>query len=223
MGWNHFLKKLVLTFLRGNIYLSERSVMQGALIEFMAKKSDKRFVILQATLELIAENGFHGSPTAMIADRAGISVGTIYCYFKTKDELIHALHEELESKRRTFILKGYSEDLPFRERYFHLCRNTYSYLMENPLEFRFMEQYSYSPYGVCNLRQRLDSYVEPFHALFKLGMEQQIIKKLPLMLLFDLTFGPMLNAIMDHNLGLLKLDEDLINKAIGATWDAVKR
>ncbi|MBN2427500.1 MAG: TetR/AcrR family transcriptional regulator [Deltaproteobacteria bacterium] len=189
----------------------------------MAQKTDTRSSILQATLELIAEKGFHGSPTSMIADRAGISVGTIYCHFKTKDELIHALHEELEGKRRTVILKGYSEDLPFGERYFHLCRNTYHYLMENPLEFRFMEQYSYSPYGVCNLRQKLDSYVEPFHALFKLGIEQQIIKKLPLMLLFDLTFGPMINAIMDHNLGLLTLEEALIEEAIGATWDAVRR
>jgi AcrR family transcriptional regulator len=188
----------------------------------MAKKIDTRSAILQATLELIAEKGFHGSPTSLIADRAGISVGTIYCHFKTKDELIHALQQELENKRSTFILKGYSEDLPFRERYFHLCRNTYLYLMENPLEFRFMEQYSYSPYGVFNLRQRLDSYVEPFHALFKLGIEQQIIKKLPLMLLFDLTFGPMINAIMDHNLRLLTLDDNLIEEAIGATWDAVK-
>ena len=189
----------------------------------MAKKTDTRSALLNATLELIAENGFPGSPISLIAERAGTSVGTIYCHFKTKDDLIHALHEELESRHRTVILKGYSEDLPFRERYFHLCRNIYSYLMENPVEFRFMEQYSCSPYGVCDLRQRLDSYVEPFHALFKSGMEQQIIKKLPLMLLFDLTFGPMISAIMDHNLGLLKLDENLINNAIDATWDAVKR
>lgn len=187
------------------------------------KKVDKRSAILRAAMELIAENGFHGSPTSIIADRAGVSVGTIYRYFKSKDDLIHALYYELEGRQRTFILKGYTENLPYRERFFHLCRNTYQYLMENPLEFRFVEQYSLSPYGVASLRQRLDSYVEPFHALFKQGIEQQIIKELPLMLLFDLTFGPMINAIMDHNSGLLALDGDLIDLAIGATWDAVKR
>lgn len=189
----------------------------------LAKTPDKRSAVLRAALELIAENGFHGSPTSMIAERAGVSVGTIYRYFENKDDLIHALYEELEGRQRTSILKGYSEDLPFRERFFHLCRNTYQYLMENPLQFSFVEQYSFSPYGVANLRQKLDSYVEPFHALFKQGMEQQIIKELPLMLLFDLTFGPMINAIMDHNSGLLVLDEELIEKAIGAKWDAVKR
>lgn len=189
----------------------------------MAKRVDKRSAILQATMETIAENGFHGSPTSMIADRAGISVGTIYRYFRSKEELIHALYDELESRQRTFILKGYSEDLPFRKRFFHLCRNMYLYLMENPLEFSFVEQYSMSPYGVANLRQKLDSYVEPFHALFKQGIEDQIIKELPLMLLFDLTFGPMINAIMDHNSGLLVLDNNLIDQAIEAKWDAVRR
>lgn len=200
--------------------MSERSLIVGVVMD---NKDDKRLAILQATLELVAENGFHGSPTSMIADRAGVSVGTIYRYFKNKDELIHALYEHLEQRQRTVILKGYSERLPFRERYFHLCRNTYRYLMENPLEFSFVEQYNPSPYGVTSIRQKLDSYVEPFHALFKQGVEEQIIKELPLMLLFDLTFGPMINAIMDNNSGLLTLDEPIIERAIGATWDAVKR
>jgi AcrR family transcriptional regulator len=189
----------------------------------MKTPEDKRSAILQATLELIAEHGFHGSPTSMIADRAKVSVGTIYRYFQNKDDLIHDLYEDLGQRQRTVILKGYSENLPFRERYFHLCRNTYRYLMENPLEFSFIEQYNPSPYGVTSIRVKMDTYVEPFHALFKQGVEEQIIKELPMILLFDLTFGPMINAIMDHNSGLIDLDEDLIERAIGATWDAVKR
>jgi len=195
------------------------------MVRFMIvdKKNDTRAVIFQAALELIAEKGFHAAPISLIAKRAGLSAGTIYVYFKSKDEMIHGLYQELEKKRKTFILKGYSEDLPFRERYFQLCRNMYRYLMENPLEFSFSEQYSYSPYGVFRLRRKYDSYVEPFHALFKLGKEQQTIKDLPLIFLYDLTFGPMINVIMDHNLGLLELDEDLIEAGIVATWDAVKR
>ena len=203
--------------------MSERSLIRYFMKTSITKQTDKRSAILQAAMELIAENGFHGSPISMIAERAGVSVGTIYRYFRNKDEVIHALYEEVDGRQRTSILRGYSEALPFRERYFHLCRNTYRYLMENPLEFSFIEQYTLSPYGVTTLRQKLDSYVEPFHALFKQGMEDQIIKELPLMLLFDLTFGPMLNAIMDHNSGLLMLDDELIDLAIGATWDAVKR
>jgi len=52
----------------------------------MARR-DKRDDIVQAALELIAENGFHGAPMAMIADRAGVGAGTIYRYFENKDLL----------------------------------------------------------------------------------------------------------------------------------------
>jgi AcrR family transcriptional regulator len=44
-------------------------------------KPDKRDEIIRAALELIAEQGFHGAPMAMIAVHDGVGAGTIYRYF----------------------------------------------------------------------------------------------------------------------------------------------
>jgi len=187
------------------------------------QQTDKRSAILQATLESIAEHGFHGTPTSMIAERAGVGVGTIYRYFRDKDELIHVLYEELENKNKTFVMQDYTEDMPFRERFVHLCRNVFRYLLENRLEFCFLEQYFDSPYGVAKLKQKLDSACEPFQALLESGKQQQVIKDLPLILLFSLIFGPVVHSIKDHNSGLMKLNGTLIDQVIGAMWDAIKR
>jgi len=54
--------------------------------------SDKRTAILSASLTLFTERGFHGTPTSMIAREAGIATGTLFHYFKTKEELITALY-----------------------------------------------------------------------------------------------------------------------------------
>ena len=54
--------------------------------------NDKREEIVRAALELIAENGFHGAPMAMIAERARVGAGTIYRYFENKDLLIAGLY-----------------------------------------------------------------------------------------------------------------------------------
>lgn len=62
------------------------------------KYSNKRDDILQAALELIAENGFHGTSTRMITEKAGVGMGTIYCFFKSKDELIIEINHLLEEK-----------------------------------------------------------------------------------------------------------------------------
>ncbi|HET9183718.1 MAG TPA: TetR/AcrR family transcriptional regulator [Candidatus Angelobacter sp.] len=50
--------------------------------------SDKHQRILDAAIEVIAEHGFFHSRVAEIAERAGVADGTIYLYFKNKDELL---------------------------------------------------------------------------------------------------------------------------------------
>jgi TetR/AcrR family fatty acid metabolism transcriptional regulator len=52
--------------------------------------SDKYQRILDAAIEVIAEHGFFHSRVAEIANRAGVADGTIYLYFKNKDELLMA-------------------------------------------------------------------------------------------------------------------------------------
>ena len=50
----------------------------------------KRKAILKSTLELIKDNGFHGTPISLIAKNAGVASGTIYHYFPSKDAIIMA-------------------------------------------------------------------------------------------------------------------------------------
>lgn len=52
--------------------------------------SDKYQRILDAAIDIIAQKGFFHSRVAAIAERAGVADGTIYLYFKNKDELLMA-------------------------------------------------------------------------------------------------------------------------------------
>lgn len=44
--------------------------------------------ILEAAVEVIAERGYFNSPVSAIAARAGVADGTIYLYFKSKDDVL---------------------------------------------------------------------------------------------------------------------------------------
>jgi AcrR family transcriptional regulator len=59
---------------------------------------DARARILRAALDEFSENGFHQATIDSIAERAGIAKGTVYRYFKTKDELFNALKEDTMSE-----------------------------------------------------------------------------------------------------------------------------
>jgi AcrR family transcriptional regulator len=57
------------------------------------KSEDKRNAILSAATEVFAERGLSAA-TSAISSAAGVAEGTLFTYFKTKDELINALYRE---------------------------------------------------------------------------------------------------------------------------------
>ncbi|MCW3058267.1 MAG: TetR family transcriptional regulator, partial [Capsulimonas sp.] len=62
------------------------------------KSEDKRKAILTAATQVFAERGLGHSPTSEISRRAGVAEGTLFTYFKTKDELVCALYQELKQQ-----------------------------------------------------------------------------------------------------------------------------
>lgn len=189
-------------------------------------KPDKRDEIVRAALELIAEHGFHGAPMAMIAGRAGVGAGTIYRYFENKDMMITELFREFEARSHPIIKEGYDSGKPLQERFLHLTTALINYFIENPLDFRFIEQFFNSPYGVEHRRDKLmraNEGCDVFKELFEDGIARNILKELPLVILFDLAFGPILAVARDHILGFIVLDNSLISQTAQACWDAIKR
>jgi TetR/AcrR family fatty acid metabolism transcriptional regulator len=59
-----------------------------------SRSNDKRGRILDAAVKVFAERGFHSATVAEIARAAGVADGTIYLYFKSKDDLLLRLFDE---------------------------------------------------------------------------------------------------------------------------------
>jgi len=58
------------------------------------EKEEMRSLILDAARKIFLEKGYYDTSMRNIADEIEYSPGTIYLYFKDKDEIFHALHEE---------------------------------------------------------------------------------------------------------------------------------
>jgi TetR/AcrR family transcriptional regulator, fatty acid metabolism regulator protein len=58
-----------------------------------AAPTDKRTAILDAATVVFAKRGFFGAQVADIARGAGIAAGTVYLYFKSKDEILTSLFD----------------------------------------------------------------------------------------------------------------------------------
>lgn len=57
------------------------------------ENTDKRDAILRAATKVFAQNGFFQSQVADVARVAGVAAGTVYLYFKGKDDLLVSIFE----------------------------------------------------------------------------------------------------------------------------------
>lgn len=65
---------------------------------------DKRERILQAASVLIVQNGLQ-CPMAKIAELAGVAAGTIYLYFKSKDEMVSGVYDRLRDEAAAALIR----------------------------------------------------------------------------------------------------------------------
>src|ERR671939_549501 len=58
-----------------------------------AAAADKREAILRAATEVFARNGYFNAKVADVARVAGVADGTVYLYFKSKEEILHSIFD----------------------------------------------------------------------------------------------------------------------------------
>lgn len=59
--------------------------------------------ILEVAREMIAEGGYHSTTTALLAAKAGISEGTIYRHFESKEDILVTILDELDERYSEFV------------------------------------------------------------------------------------------------------------------------
>jgi TetR/AcrR family transcriptional regulator, fatty acid metabolism regulator protein len=63
-------------------------------VDNVKKSKPKYMQIIDAAVIVIAENGYHQAQVSKIAKQAGVADGTIYLYFKNKEDILISLFEE---------------------------------------------------------------------------------------------------------------------------------
>ena len=62
------------------------------------KEGNKEKDILEAAIEVFAEYGFHKAKIAKIAEVANVAAGSVYSYFKNKEDILNKIYDRLWEK-----------------------------------------------------------------------------------------------------------------------------
>lgn len=99
---------------------------------------DRRQRILEAALRLFADPGYFNTNVPDLAAAAGVSVGTIYHYFKSKDDVAAALFVEHIAAYRTGMLTVLQTQGSLEARIKALVRHVLGFIEQSPEVARFL-------------------------------------------------------------------------------------
>jgi AcrR family transcriptional regulator len=103
------------------------------------KSEDKRNAILSAATQVFAERGLSAA-TSAISTAAGVAEGTLFTYFKTKDELINALYREIKLELADAMISDFPRRASVRNRLQHVWDRYLTWGVTNPEQQKVLQQ-----------------------------------------------------------------------------------
>lgn len=183
---------------------------------------NKRDVILDATLHLLASRGFHGFSIRDVAKEAGVATGTVYLYFDDREDLIEKLHSQIIEIVRREVLFTVSKDVPLYQQFQQMCRRFWSLFNKQPAIILSKGQFDHLPVDLLRSRHEDAKIVlEPLFTFFSEGRTEKILKDLPDEILFSLAFEPYFEIARKSLQGFMEVDDSVLERVIGATWDSI--
>jgi AcrR family transcriptional regulator len=185
--------------------------------------NNKREIILKTALDLFVNQGFHATPTSLIASKAGVANGTLFHYFKTKEELINILYLETKDQFFNQITYNFQPSETLKTKIYTIWINSINWALENSNEFKFIQQFSNSSYISHLTHEQIALHHRFFENQFKEGIDNRIIKDIEIPLLLQLALAQIYGFISYvYENQEKRYNQESINQAFNCFWDSIK-
>ena len=187
------------------------------------KDEQKIDLFLASTLTLVGQVGLVGLTMPLIAKRSGVAIGTLYIYFKSKDDLIHALYKEVKNRFGATIFIGFSQELPVKEGFQVIWENSLRYVVSNYSEQVFLQQFIASPYKREDQAMAVARPVmAPLAQLFERGQKKGLLKPDTEFLMPSLLFGFVQQIAAHIHHKPARLTKAFMDTSFRFFWDAIR-
>jgi AcrR family transcriptional regulator len=184
--------------------------------------TEKQYAIFESTLKLIREQGFHGTPMSQIAQEAGVATGTIYHYFKSKDELILELFNYCKLKVQAAMFREEETDTPYPERFVLIWLNLANYYIRHPEVLSFLEQFFSSPYVKQLYTQASVCFQDEVSNFLHQGVSGGYIKPMDINIISAAYVGTAVATAKRHINGYFRFQDKDMRNMVGIIWDGIK-
>ncbi|MFA6275836.1 MAG: TetR/AcrR family transcriptional regulator [Pedobacter sp.] len=165
------------------------------------RDEDKVSLVKKMAIKSIVKDGFEGFSMNKLAKACGISVATLYIYYKDKDDLIISIAKEEGDAMGDAMIKNFDPTVSFEEGMRVQWQNRYAYMLENPYTISFFEQLRNSTYQ----SRFLDNYMQKFKLVIGQFMDNVVkngeINAMPLEVFWSVAYAPLYSLVRFDNEG----------------------
>lgn len=181
-------------------------------------------MILGTALKLFVDNGFHGTATSKIALESGVANGTLFNYFKTKDELIVTLYNSILEEMDDFIIERMESFSISKESFQSLFFTTLFWSLDNQIQYQYIQQFNHSPFFQQVTPTLIKQKEHPLFILIQNGIDIVLLKPMPAHFIFSLCTAHIYGVC--NYLVINKLDKkeqlELIQDSFEMLWKMIK-
>jgi AcrR family transcriptional regulator len=142
------------------------------------RSEEKRSRLLSAAAQVFAQNGLSAS-TASITKAAEMAEGTLFIYFKGKDDLINTLYAEIKQEFAEAMLSDYPHKASIRSRIKHVWNRYVEWGMENPDKLAALHKIKVWEGLQPEVRDAMATRFAEIHSLYDTGLKEGIFQKVP--------------------------------------------
>jgi AcrR family transcriptional regulator len=140
------------------------------------KSEDKRNAILDAATRVFAERGLSAAPTSEISKQAGVAEGTLFTYFKTKDDLINALYRELKLELADAMMSDFPRKKNVGTRLRHVWDRWVNWGVANLQQRKVLAQLTVSEVLTKESRDAGSAPFVEFQIMIRDAIEQRVFR-----------------------------------------------
>ena len=193
----------------------------------------KEKAIRLMAMELAVREGFDGLSMQKVAKAAGVSPGTLYIYFKDREDMILRIYQEEMGKTFAATMKNFDPGMAFDEGLRIQWLNRARYCMKNPLAMQFLEQFRHTPLHEKALELGKGKGASPYRDIMRAFVGNAIrngeLVKVPVEVYWAVAFAPMYQLVKFHlqgtslpGMGKFVLREELLLQTLALVLKSLK-
>ncbi|PST81745.1 TetR/AcrR family transcriptional regulator [Pedobacter yulinensis] len=161
----------------------------------------KEETVKAKAIEMLVADGFEGFSMNKLARACGISVATLYIYYRDKDHLIVSIGNEKFKEMSESILGNFDPELDFEAGMRIQWENRYRFMVDRPAVTRLLEQFRNSGYQQQVMPELAEAFKKTMGAFIHNAVRRGEIEEMSLETYWCIAFAPLYALMRFHEEG----------------------